>query len=263
MENRNNNKKRRTTGKVFTESYNPNRIERLKSIIRDFHNQGKKKRYSILVDGEMIVSMNSDSRNFDNYKRYLEGHTQSIEVRMYFGESHNCNRHIFQTSQASLAGVNQQDVQEQIKEALEKQRIETELTTLRKDLERKNKKIEEYEEIIEELEAENDEKKINIQELLEKGFAMYSQYNANKNGGAVGAVGATPVQGVPEAEVNVEVEPESQTKCDKHYSQMKEHYSEKELEKGLKVWRIFTKHPELQNEFTQLINHKNQKDGEA
>lgn len=253
MEHTNHIKKRKNGGQIFTEIYNPNRIERLKSIIKDFYQQGQKKRYCILVDGEMVVSINTDARNFDSYKRYLEGHTQSIEVRMFFGESPNCNRHIFHTSQKTLSGMPEKDVEQKISEALEKQRIQTELESLRKELKRKDKIIEEYEEMEEEL----SKKQLNINELLDKGLQFYAKVNASKNG----TPPATPVQGIPQAEVEVHSEPE--TESEKHFQKLQEQFSEKELIKGLKTWKVFAKHPELRKEFTELINNKINNNGEA
>lgn len=248
-----NNRRRKPTGKVFTEGYNPQRIERLKSIIRDFHHQGKKKRYCVLVDGEMVVSVNSDYRNFDNYKRYMMGHTQSIEVRMFFGESPNCNRHIFHTNPHGLNGAPQKDVEDRIKEALEKQRMENEITFLQSELKRKNKKLKQFKA----LQVELDEKKIDIKELITKGMELYGQFNASKNG----SLRSGTVQGTPQAEVEIEAEPE--TKSDRHYAEMKQQYSEKELEKALKTWEIFTAYPQLRGEFTELVNQKINNHGEA
>ena len=55
MENGNQHKKKRTGGgSVYNEMYNPLRIERLKSIVKDFYQQGKQKRYCILVDGKWL-----------------------------------------------------------------------------------------------------------------------------------------------------------------------------------------------------------------
>ena len=151
----------------------------------------------------MVVSINADARNFDNYKRYLEGHTQSIEVRMFFGESPNCNRHIFHTSQHTLSGMPEKNVEQKISEALDKQRIETELESLRKELKRKDKIIEEYQE----MEEEFSKKQLNINELLDKGLQFYAKVNASKNG----TPPSTSVQGIPQAEVEVHSEPETES----------------------------------------------------
>ena len=258
MENSNKNRKGGGTGKVFTETYNPQRIGRLKNIITDFRQQGKPKRYCILVDGEMVVSINKDPSNFDNYKRYLETHTQTIEVRMFFGDSPNCNKHLFHTSQASLSGT-QKGVQEQIEEALEKQRIKTELETLRSKLKRKNKTIEEYEEIIEELEAKLDKNKVDIKGVLDKGMELFGKWKANN--------GEKPVQGIPEAKSEVEVQAESdekpETKSDKFYQKLKNKYSHESLDNSLKIWSVWLKHPELKDEFMVIVKQKIKEDGEA
>jgi len=260
MEDINKNRKGGGTGKIFTETYNPQRIERLKNIITDFRQQGRPKRYCILVDGEMVVSINKDPSNFDNYKRYLETHTINIEVRMFFGDSPNCNKHIFHTSQASLSGT-QKGVQQQIEEALEKQRIKAEIETLRSKLKRKNKIIEEYEEIIDELEEKLDKNKVDIKGVLDKGMELFGKWNANKD--------AKPVQGIPEGKVEVEVqaegEPEvkAETKSDKFYLKMKNKYSQERLDGSLKIWSVWLKHPEMRDEFMVIVKQKIKEDGEA
>ena len=243
--------KRKATGKVFTESYNEERIERLKNIVHDFFKQGQKKRYCILVDGEMVVSVNSDSRNFDSYKRYLLGNTQSIEVRMFFGNSPNCNRHIFQTNHNQLSGIQSKDVEERIQEALEKQKIENELSYLRKQVKKKNKKLEAFKI----LQAELDEKQIDIKDLMTKGMEMYQLFKGN---GSASSLGQTSE---PIADVEVEIESTSET--DYYYQKLKEQHPEKALMNALKTWEIFTKCPELQKEFNQLINKKIKQNGKV
>ncbi|MBL4625900.1 MAG: hypothetical protein JKY42_12290 [Flavobacteriales bacterium] len=257
MENTNKNRKGGGTGKVFTETYNPQRIGRLKNIITDFRQQGKPKRYCILVDGEMIVSINKDPSNFDNYKRYLETHTQTIEVRMFFGDSPNCNKHLFHTSQASLSGT-QKGVQEQIEEALEKQRIKAEIETLRSKLKRKNKIIEEYEETIDEYEKELDKKKLDVKGMFKDGMELLGQWNTKNNG-------AKPVQGIPDTTVEVKAETETkpEAKSDKFYQKMKNKYSQESLDGSLKIWSVWLKHPELKDEFMKIVKQKIKEDGEA
>lgn len=244
---------RNRTRRVFTEVYTPERIERLKSIIRDFQQQGNGRRYCILVDGEMVVPVNTDENNFDNYQRYINAHTETVEVRMFFGKSPNCNRHVFHTKPTSLNGTPEKDIEQRIKEALQKQKMETQMSLLKRELKRKNKKLRQYKV----LQAELDEKKIDIKELISKGIELYGQFNANQKG--VVAPGA--VEGTPPAEVEVHIEPES--KADKHYQQMKGQYSEKELEKALKTWEIFAAYPQLREEFNRVITQKINDNGEA
>ncbi len=242
--------KKKTTGKVFREAYNLERIERLKQIIRDFYKQGQKKLYSILVDGEMVVSKNSDSRNFDHYKRYLLGNTKSVEVRMYFGNSPNCNRHIFQMGQTALSGINPEEVEARIKEALAKQRIEQELISLRKQLKKKNKKLEAFKA----LQLELDEKQLDIKDIIDKGMEMYRTFQQSK-------VPSTGLEGTTGEQTKVEVQVESNSQADHHYNKMKKNYTESELLQALRTWEIFTKHPELNKTFTSIVNQKIKKNG--
>jgi hypothetical protein len=243
--------KKKATGKVFTESYNVERIERLKHIVHDFFKQGQRKRYCILVDGEMVVSVNSDSRNFDNYKKYLLGNTQSIEVRMFFGNSPNCNRHIFQTNHSQLSGVQNKAVEERIKEALEKQSIENELIHLRKQVKKKNKKLQAFKA----LQAELDEKQIDLNDLMTKGMELFQLFKGNGNANTLGQTS--------EPTASVEVEVESSSPTDQYYEQLKQRHPEKTLINVLRTWEVFAKHPELRGEFNQLINQKIKKNEKA
>ena len=183
----------------------------------------------------------------------MEGHTQSVEVRMYFGESPNCNRHIFRMSPTGLHGFPEKNVEERIQEALKSERLNNELESLRKENKRLRKDIEKYEE----LEEEWNTKKLDVNELLEKGLNFYAKYNASKQGVSPGA----PVQGIPQAEVEIEAEPE--TESDRQFQAMKENHSEQEVLKGLKTWRLFTKHKDLRKAFAELVNQKQQKNGKT
>jgi hypothetical protein len=244
--------KRGSGGKVYTESFDQQRIDRLKNIVLDFYTQGEQKRYGILVDGEMVVPINTDSRKFDRYKKYIEGHTKSIEVRMYFGESPTCNRYIFHTNETAINGVSTQGVEERIKEALEKQQTEIELQRLQEELKRKNKKLKAYKE----LEAELKEKKIDIKELLKEGIQLFGEFKKIKE------PSGTPLQGVKQSEVEVEIQTEK-TKTDKHYTGMKEKYGEENMLRALGTWEVFIKNPQLKEEFKQIINQKTKKNGKA
>ena len=242
-------------GRVFTEKYMPSRIERLKNIVRDFEAQGKRKYYSIIVDGETVVAVNSDYRNFDQYKRYTSSQTQSIEVRMMHGNSPNCNRHVFYTSASGLGGVGQIDHQTLVSEALEKQRMEYRIEELQKQLKRKTKKLREYKTLQEEL----DKGQIDIKDLLAKGIELYGQFTASRAGAGGGA--APTVQGAPvQSEVEITAE---ETKSDRMYGELKAQYSEKQLEKAVRTWKLFAQHPELREEFMAIINQKNSEDGKA
>lgn len=242
--------KRKATGSTFTEGFDPVRIERLKTIIQDYEDQGKSKRYSIIVDGEMVVPVNSAAENFDKYTRYIIGSSNTVEVRMYFGQSPNFNRHVFKTNYSALSGTPSRDVDQIVKDALEKERKDNKILLLQQELKRKNKKLKQYKS----LQAKLDEKKLDLKDLVKDGIQLMGQFQAMKSG-------ASPVQGIPEAEVEVQVESESPS--DLHYMQLKKDYEDKELEKAIKIWEIFTAYPQLQNEFMSIINQKIKKHGKA
>lgn len=246
-------RKKKSSGKVYREVYHPERIERLKSIIADFQRQGSQKFYSVLVDGETVVPKNYNAQNFDNYKKYLLSNTQHIEVRMYFGHSPSCNRHVFQTAQAPLGGIRQEDVDEQIQKALAKQKAENELAHLKKELEKKDKKLKEMKGLEAELEALK--KKLELTSLLEKGMGMVQSFQS----------GTTPaLQGTPEQETEVEVEvSQPETKADQFYQQLISDFGEEKAIKAIKTWQIFTKYPELKNEFIAIVNQKIKKNGKT
>lgn len=241
---------RRTNGSNFTEGFDPLRIERLRTIIQDYEDQGKAKRYCIIVDGEMVVPVNSEASNFDNYKRYIIGNSNTVEIRMYFGKSPNFNRHVFKTNYSALAGTPSKDVDQIVKDALEKERKDNKILMLEQELKRKNKKLKQYKA----LQATLDEKKLDLKDLVKDGIQLMGQFQAMKNG-------ATPVQGIQEAEVEVKVESESP--IDLHFNQLKKDYEGEELEKAIKIWEIFTAYPQLQKEFMSIINQKIKKNGKA
>jgi len=241
---------RRANGSNFTEGFDPLRIERLRTIIQDYEDQGKAKRYCIIVDGEMVVPINSEASNFDNYKRYIIGNSNTVEIRMYFGKSPNFNRHIFKTNYSALAGTPSKDVDQIVKDALEKERKDNKILMLQQELKRKNKKLKQYKA----LQATLDEKKLDIKDLVKDGIQLMGQFQAMKNGG-------TPVQGIPDAEVEVRVETE--TPIDLHFLQLKKDYEGEELEKAIKIWEIFTAYPQLQKEFMSIINQKIKQNGKS
>jgi hypothetical protein len=248
-------RKKKSSGKIYREVYNPERIERLKSIVSDFEKQGSKKFYSILVDGETVVAKSFNANNFDNYKKYLLSNTQNIEVRMYFGTSPSSNRHIFQTAQNALGGLRQEDVEEQIKKALAKQKAENELDNLKKELKEKDKKLLKMEALKEEIEELKN--KQDIKALLKEGMGLVQNL---KNGKPIA------LQGTPENDTEVEVEIEEEyeeTKADKFYNQLLEKYEEKKVIEAIKTWQVFSKYPELKDEFVAIVNQKIKKNGKA
>jgi hypothetical protein len=246
--------------RTTTEPYSPERLESLKRIILKAHDNGKPKRYSIVIDGEMIVSNTSDPDKFDDYQEFLEPHTKYIELRTYFGSSPNCNTYKFFMRPATLQGLPQQpvmDVQEKIKEALSRQRLETTIMLLEKDKTQLEdlvlslrKKLKGYKK----LQAKLDEKQIDIGDLFTKGIELFGAFQGKKN-----ATASTPVQGLPPEPPQVEMV-EEQTEADKHFEELKSEYSDKELLRALRASEVFAKYPELREEFHAIVKAKIKKD---
>lgn len=246
-------KARRNGGRTLHEPYSVQRMEMMKRLITKFDEKGRKKRYSISVDGEIIIPTTYEVEEFDEYLDYVEPTTEVVEIRTYFGDSPNCNRYIFYLKQTPVlngpvALQGPADPQSQIQQALEKQQLETKIMLLEEELKRKKKKLRNYKGLKEQLE----EKQVDIKELMVKGMELYGAFK----GGGPGM--PSPIQGLPPAEVEIERE---LSPSDKHYAQLKELYGERHLQRGLKLWELFIQHPELQAEFTELITIKKNQNG--
>lgn len=244
-------KANRNGGKVFHERYSEERLQSIERLINNFQDQGRKKRYSISVDGELIVPCTSDPEQFSEYMEFMEPHTEQIEVRLYFGDSPNSNKYIFHVKEQSLEGFQKQvlgslDVDSKIEEALEKQRLETEVEELRKNVKRLKRKLKTAKEQL-------GEKGVDVKELLSQGMQLYGAFN-NKTPAL-----PTPT-GLGEAEVQIEKE---RSEADKFYEELKVKFSEKELERALKTWELYAQHPELRNEFHTIINANTKQNGQA
>lgn len=237
------------SGKIHKQPYSRERIEELKFMIADFQQQGNPKRYSILVNGELVVGTNSEAENFDNYLPFIKPYTETVEVRLYFKESPNSNRYIFdlKPEATELDGVRTQiapqdtalNLENRIVQALERQRLENQVELLHTENKRLKRKLRKTKERVVESPG------IDMKELLSHGLQLYGQMN--------GKSVPTPVQGVPSTEVEIEME---QTEADKFFEYLKDKYSEKELQQALKTWELFVKHPELRADFQELITSK-------
>ncbi len=240
-------KARGNGGKVFNESYTKERLDAIKRLVTNFYEQGRKKRYSISVDGELIVATTNDPTNFDEYLDYIEPHTECVEVRLYFGDSPNSNRYIFHLKEMSLDGIKNksEDVEGRISTALERQSLETEVVTLRKKVKKLKRKLQDAEDQL-------GEKQVDVKELLSQGMQLYGQFNSKAP--------ASPLQGIPQAEVEIEAELSS---ADKFYQDLKEQYGEDKLESAIKTWEVFAKYPELRQDFYSIVNQKINQNGKA
>lgn len=245
----------RNGGKVFHESHSDTKLEAIKKLVTTFNDQGRRKRYSILVDGELIVPPTVDNERFDDYLDFVDHNTEALEVRLFFGDSPNCNRYFFHFKEFSfptlgnIPKVVEQDVDGQIATALERQSLETEVVALRKKVKKLKRKLSDAEEQL-------SEKGVDMKDLLSQGMQLYGHLN-NK-----GVPPVSPVHGLPE-KAEVEIEEVEESEADKFYGELKEQYSEEQLERALKTWEVFTKYPELRHEFYSIIHLKTNQNGQA
>lgn len=235
----------RNGGKVFHEPYSEERLNAIKRIVETQQSQGKQKRYSISVDGEMIINNTADLELFDTYLEYIEPHTEKIEVRLYFGVSPNGNRYVFHLKEKSFNGLGDPGkpvhVNDMIAEALERQSIESELIELR----RKYKKLKRKYKVAE---SELSDKQGDVKDLISQGMQLYGAFNAQKSANQ-------QVQGLPPVE-EVQIEREL-SEADKFYEELKSQLGEPKLTAALKTWAVFATHPELRSEFQAIVNQKN------
>jgi len=240
----------RNGGKVFHEPYSEDRLNALKRLLEKLQSQLRKKRYSILVDGEMIVHNSYDPALFDDYLDYVEPHTNSVEVRMYFGDSPNANRYLFHLKEQTTNGLNgfkggKENVNDLIAEALEKQSIESELTQLRRKYKKTKRRLREAEQLLE-------EKQVDVKDLLTQGMQLYGTFQGRNPA-------AGTVQGLPQTS-DVEIVQEL-SEADEFFQELKEQLGEEKLVNALKIWKIFAKHPEMRSEFLDIIQQNSEQDG--
>ena len=143
-----------TKGNVRYSDYSLERVMALKRIVeRNSHNQ-KHKRYSILVDEEMVVAITSDPQEFEDYLQFVESFTTQIEVRLYFGNSPHHNKHIFRTDHHGLSGVNLSTKAAEDKKLWE---LEINAKKYKKKAQKYRRKLEAVSQELEELAFENQE----------------------------------------------------------------------------------------------------------
>lgn len=223
----------------FVENLDPVRIQRLHTIVEDYQKQGRKKRYCILVDGEIVVPITSDPAHFDNYERYMLPSTRTVEVRMYFGASPKHNSHKFKASFSGLNGHENTNVNDRIEKAIEQNNQKHFIEKLQDRLKRKNKRIQELEDscadLEEELEVSNEKIKQlekNPMDYIKQSVEAIAMISQVRNPAKV----TTPLAG-GDTSVEVEVEDATQSIMDQEFANLKTVYSEKEILTAIKNWK--------------------------
>ncbi len=251
-------RERRANGtEMFNEPYSQKAVNRLKKMLLTFYQHGEIKYYSIHVDGETVVERNSDAQKFDRHLAFVDEETKTIEVRIYKSKSFNCNRYLFIVGKA-LSGVRETkevNMKEEIEKALKAQEKENELTYLRAELEKKERKLKKLKKIV---------------SANEGGFSMGEVKNFMMEGkGLIDAfrgsptpsqLGATPS---PESEVTIEAE-ESESEEQEIFNQIFANVGKKGIKKALNIMSILSQHPELEEVLIKSLKEKEEgNNGEA
>jgi hypothetical protein len=82
-------------GAIKKEKYSEERIEKIKKHLIFYQSIGEPIDYEILIDDFKIVRRTNNPAYFDNYKLSLEKDTKEILVRLYTGQSNNCDKVLF------------------------------------------------------------------------------------------------------------------------------------------------------------------------
>jgi len=162
--------KAKSKQRVFTKKYVDESVEKLKRLIKNYNERGNERFYAIKVDNEFCVSKTSNPKYFDDYKEFIDGTTESMEVTIYFGNSNNCNRHIFYLKENTLGNV-EPNVDKKISEALRKRDQEHLIESLKNQVEQQEEYIQQLEEELEKI-AEESKSKTDIQGILKEGTAL-------------------------------------------------------------------------------------------
>ena len=236
--------------RVTSQPYSKENIKWLQRLIYDAFKDGRPKIYDIRINNEIVVPKNDDSRKFDGYLKYVNPTTQVVEVRLYQGNSPNCNNYLFVTEQAnSLAGP--ENVSSQIQKALEEDRRKRELVDLKAEndkLKRKNKKL-----------------KVGAQ----KGLPMQQLRGLLTDVGAAYQTikGVRPMAGVDQenlsqddeeySEVEVEVEGE-ESEADEVYQMVKEKLGEQNTITCYQMINELGQHPDLFKKMQHELAQRNE-----
>jgi len=136
------------------EPYNDRKIGLLADQVRRAHQSAAPIYYEIEVDGDKIVRKTSDPEIFYMFDEYVDGNTKSVTIKLYFGNSHNCEQHVFTIGGGEW--VDPGDIKKQIQAGIDQRMREKEFTDLiakNKDLEEQIKSLEHD---IDELEKEKE-----------------------------------------------------------------------------------------------------------
>ncbi|GAB5417614.1 MAG: hypothetical protein Crog4KO_25990 [Crocinitomicaceae bacterium] len=190
---------RSNKSRVSSEVYSEQAVERIKRLVENFFISGEQKQYAILVDGEMVVPRTADPDLFDDYKGFVHDLTKQVTVRLFYGNSPNCNTYKFQVVAQKEALSGALLAEQKVQEAIEKYKQEQEINRLKERNEALEKKVSKLKGKLEEnssiLSVKNTEK---LKDLAGYAFGVYNNY---KNPGA-----PTNLSGITDEEAEISFE---------------------------------------------------------
>ena len=250
----------RKSQQIFTKSYSDEQVGRLKRLLQNQHQREAERFYAIKVDGEFCVYKTSNVRIFDEYKEFVDGKTETVEIILYFGRSNNCNRHIFYLKDQPQNGLSGVDVEAQIQEALERQEQKHHIESLEGIVEEQEQIIDGQEKELEELRGKHD-----VRGMIQDGLSLLNAYNKSKTPDS-GLAGTKPASSEVEFEARNESEKETQKeeteeqkKCRELYEELYAYYGEKELYKFCGLMDAIKNSDVLRDGVNQLIKEEKER----
>ena len=244
---------------VFNEKYSHERLSYLKRLISNQNQQGIKRDYSLSIDGETIIPRTSDPMLFDSYLRFIEPHTKTVEVRLYFGDSPNSNLYIFDVAPTQYGpglGSPPPEVpahkDEVVMLMMEKKDLEKDLLFVNAELKRYKKKIKKH--------KKNQGESTGMKDVILNGLEIFKQYAMAKAGAPAALQAPRQMEGVEES---VHIEPERPSRADRRFQSLKESLSEKQLDQIIAAWSMIAKYPDVMAKVAELLESKNKENGKS
>jgi hypothetical protein len=242
-------------GEVQNASYSAERLESLKKIVEQRYepNISKGKRYCILVDNEIVVGTTTDPAKFDDYFDFVEPHTRSVEVRLFFGTSPNHNKHIFRcTPNNGLSGIEQHS---KIEEERQRWKLEQDLGSYKRKARKYKRRLAKATSMLEEANTENEELQGNndIKNIVVQALSFM---RSGKKSDDDSPLHGSPNQ--PQSEVEIEgITQESEVSdAALRFDALMSEYEVTNPKGVLKMMEVLIKRPDIQKVVFEMIKKK-------
>lgn len=162
------------------QTYDPALLDNIKRILEIQVSQGKPQSYEIYVDGLRVVPRTTVTEIFESYKTFITPASKKITVTIYRGiKTPACTSHVFKVEPEkavqqpvqvqSSNSLNGPEVQQYVRELMDKERLANRLVQLEEKLTEKENKLSEAEKYISDLQRGIDllkEEKDNKQSVI-------------------------------------------------------------------------------------------------